>query len=112
MRTRSLGSIALVLLLTAAIGCNQSDAQSSSPPKDAAKAAPGAIKPLPITVAKAEAREVQRSVETVGSLLAWDDAQVRTEQPGTIARLLVDLGDAVARGQVVAEYDAASSTWR
>ena len=66
----------------------------------------GAIKPLPITVAKAEAREVQRSVETVGSLLAWDDAQVRTEQPGTIARLLVDLGDAVTRGQVLAEYDA------
>ena len=67
---------------------------------------PGAIKPLPITVAKAEAREVQRSVETVGSLLAWDDAQVRTEQPGTIARLLVDLGDSVTRGQVLAEYDA------
>ena len=75
-------------------------------PEGCRKAAPGAIKPLPITVAKAEAREVQRSVETVGSLLAWDDAQVRTEQPGTIARLLVDLGDAVARGQVLAEYDA------
>ena len=99
-------SIALVLLMIAATGCSQSDAQPSAPPKDAAKAASGAIKPLAITVAKAEAREVQRSVETVGSLLAWDDAQVRTELPGTIARLFVDLGDSVTRGQVLAEYDA------
>ena len=102
MRIPARGAVALVLLLTAATACSQSDAQPSPAPK----AAPGAIKPLPITVAKAEVREVQRSVETVGSLLAWDDAQVRTEQPGTIARLLVDLGDAVARGQVLAEYDA------
>jgi len=57
-------------------------------------------------VAKAEAREVQRAVETIGSVVAWDDVQVRTEQPGTIARLLVDLGDAVTRGKVLAEYDA------
>ena len=99
-------SIALVLLMIAATGCSQSDAQPSAPPKDAAKAASGAIKPLAITVAKAEVREVQRSVETVGSLLAWDDAQVRTELPGTIARLFVDLGDSVTRGQVLAEYDA------
>jgi RND family efflux transporter MFP subunit len=45
-------------------------------------------------------------VETIGSLVAWDDVQVRTEQPGTIARLLVDLGDPVSRGDVLAEYDA------
>ena len=122
-------SLGLLAMLTAA--CNQSDAQStrSQPPapasaaeaprsapasdqriaqaqKDKPKAEPPAVKPLPITVAKAEAREVQRSVETVGSLLAWDDVQVRTEQPGTIARLLVDLGDSVTKGQVLAEYDA------
>ena len=100
------GPLVLVLVLIAATGCSQSDAQSSAPPKDAAKATPGAIKPLLITVARAEVREVQRSVETVGSLLAWDDAQVRTELPGTIARLFVDLGDSVTRGQVLAEYDA------
>ena len=36
--------VALVLLLLiAATGCSQSDAQSSAPPKDAAKAAPGVI---------------------------------------------------------------------
>jgi len=106
MRVSASRVLALALLLIAGSACRQSDAQSPAPPRDAAKAAPGAIKPLPINVAKAEAREVQRSVETVGSLLAWDDVQVRTEQPGTIARLSADLGDSVTRGQVLAEYDA------
>src|SRR4249919_2355855 len=103
MRIPVRGSIALLLFLIALTGRSQSDAQSSAPPKDAAKAAPGAIKPLPVTVAKAEARDVQRSVETVGILLAWDDVQVRTEQPGTIARLFADLGDSVVRGQMHAD---------
>jgi RND family efflux transporter MFP subunit len=108
MRIPTGGGITLALLVIAAIGCSKSDAQAPQPQaqKDAPKAAASAIKPLPITVAKAEAREVQRSVETVGSLLAWDDAQVRTEQPGMIARLLVDLGDSVTKGQILAEYDA------
>ncbi|PYP29703.1 MAG: efflux RND transporter periplasmic adaptor subunit, partial [Gemmatimonadetes bacterium] len=92
----------LAVLFLAFGACSKSDAQS--PPSQ--RAAPAAIKPLPITVAKAEAREVQRAVETIGSLLAWDDVQVKTEQPGTIARLLVDLGDPVTRGKVLAEYDA------
>ncbi len=106
MATPGRPAIALALLVLAAVACSKSDAQSPSAPKDAPKGAGGAIKPLPITVARAETREVQRAVETVGSLLAWDDVQVKTEQPGTIARLLVDLGDSVAKGQVLAEYDA------
>jgi len=94
--------LGLALLVLAMAACGKSDAQSSSSPRQPAPA----IKPLPITVAKAEPREVQRAVETIGSLVAWDDVQVRTEQPGTIARLLVDLGDTVSRGKVLAEYDA------
>jgi RND family efflux transporter MFP subunit len=92
----------LALLLLGFGACGRSDAQQSPSPRPV----PAAIKPLPITVARAEAREVQRAVETIGSVVAWDDVQVKTEQPGTIARLLVDLGDPVTRGKVLAEYDA------
>lgn len=99
---RRLGAVATLVLATlGGEGCGKSDAQS--PP--ATRGVPGAIKPIPITVTKAEAREVQRSVETVGSLIAWQDVQVKTEQPGTVARLLVDLGDPVTAGQILAEYD-------
>jgi RND family efflux transporter MFP subunit len=90
----------VVVAVLVAAACGKSDAQSP-PPKGAA-----AFKPLPITVAKAESRPVQRAVETVGSLVAWVETVVKTEQPGTIARLHVDLGDSVTPGKILAEYDA------
>ena len=95
-------SLLLSLLLVLSVSCGRSDAQNAAPPKGPARA----ITPLPITVARAETRAVQRSVETVGSLVPWHDVLVKTEQPGTIARLYADLGDAVAPGKVLAEYDA------
>jgi RND family efflux transporter MFP subunit len=101
MSSRARGACGLAILVLAQCACSKSDAQSPT----AQRAAPAAIKPVPITVAKAEPRQVQRAVETIGSLVAWDDVQVKTEQPGTIARLLVDLGDPVSRGKVLAEYD-------
>ena len=99
---RPLAVLALVAFTFATVtACSKSDAQAPAPPKGAA-----AIKPLPITVARAESRQVQRSVETVGSVVAWQETVVKTEQPGTIAKLLVDLGDAVTTGKILAEYDA------
>lgn len=87
----------LVLFLLA--GCGQSRAQ------DPKTTGPAQIKRFPVTVARAEARSVQRSVETVGSLLAWEEVQVKSELPGTLAGLAVDLGDRVTSGAVVAEFD-------
>lgn len=99
---RRLAVLALVALVFGAVtACSKSDAQAPASPKGAA-----AIKPLPITVARAESRPVQRTVETVGSVVAWQETVVKTEQPGTIAKLLVDLGDAVTPGKILAEYDA------
>jgi len=99
---RPLAVLAFVAFTFATVtACSKSDAQAPAPPKGAV-----AIKPLPITVARAESRQVQRSVETVGSVVAWQETVVKTEQPGTIAKLLVDLGDAVTTGKILAEYDA------
>jgi cobalt-zinc-cadmium efflux system membrane fusion protein len=63
------------------------------------------VRPIAVTTARAEARPVQRTVETSGSLLAADEVQAKSEQPGTIARLHADLGDRVAAGAVLADYD-------
>lgn len=96
---------ALVLLaLVAAAACNQSQAQN---PKSAGGDKPGttSLRAVAITVGRAEARRVQRSVETSGSLLAWDEVQAKSEQPGTIDRLRVDLGDRVTVGQILADYN-------
>jgi RND family efflux transporter MFP subunit len=93
---RALSFLALSLLLW---GCGQSQAQD--PKKGRAEP-----KPLPVTVTTVETRPVQRSVETVGSLLAWDESQVRVEINGRVDRLLADLGDRVKAGQVLVTLDA------
>jgi cobalt-zinc-cadmium efflux system membrane fusion protein len=96
--------------------CNRSQAQPSQPAPGKAEpgrpaagaagtAAPGTLRPIAVNVTPAQARAVQRTVETSGSVLAGDEVQARSEQPGIIARLHVDLGDRVAAGAVLAEYD-------
>ncbi len=73
----------------------------------AARPGAGAPEPAPlrITTAVVEGRSVQRSVDTVGSLLAWEEAVARSQISGTVVRLHVDLGDAVREGQPLADLD-------
>lgn len=94
---RNATRLLLSLVILAATACDRSQAQ---PPQTGAK-----LRPTAVTTARAEARAVQRAVETSGSLTAWDEVVTKSEQPGTIARLRVDLGDRVAAGAVLAEYD-------
>jgi RND family efflux transporter MFP subunit len=81
----------------------------SAQPRGAAPGRPGGSAPDPaplrITTAVAEGRSVQRSVDTVGSLLAWEEAVARSQIQGTVVRLHADLGDAVREGQPLADLD-------
>lgn len=88
----------LVLFLA---GCG-GEKTSALPKKGERPAAPP---PLAITVAPVQTRTVQRTVETTGSLLAWEEVALNTAVAGRAARLLVDLGDRVKAGQVLAELD-------
>lgn len=88
----------LLLGLAGLAGCGREDVA-------AAKSAPAAPRAFSITTARVEARDVDRVVETTGSLLAWQEVTLNTAVPGTVAKLLVDLGDRVNAGQVVAELD-------
>jgi RND family efflux transporter MFP subunit len=65
----------------------------------------GAPAALRVTTAVVEGRPVQRSVDTVGSLLAWEEAVARSQIQGTILRLHADLGDAVREGQPLVDLD-------
>lgn len=92
---------ALLLSAALAIGGCKGDPSSAVDPKRAAPPARAAA----VTLAPVEARPVERTVDATGSLLAWEEAVLNTSVPGTIARLLVDLGDPVRAGQMVAELD-------
>ena len=96
--------VALVVAIALALaGCNRSQAEAPASPKR--ESATPAIRAVPITVGHAESRPVQRTVETSGSLLAWEEVVAKSEQTGTILRLRADLGDRVTAGQVLADYD-------
>jgi RND family efflux transporter MFP subunit len=92
--------LTLALLLAA---CGQSS-QARSERREAAGGT--AERPaLRVSTATVEARAVQRSVETVGSLLAWDEVVAKSQATGTVVRLYADLGDTVRAGQPLAELD-------
>lgn len=100
---RRLAALAVLVILAVA-GCG---GEGAGVPAAKATAAPES---LTVTAATVEARDVERAVETTGSLLAWEEMTVSTAVPGTIARLLVDLGDRVRAGQVVAELETREYT--
>jgi RND family efflux transporter MFP subunit len=108
--TRLLSALVLPALLAAA-ACNRSQADTGkATAAPGTPAAPGTaaaptFRPIPVNVTPAQSRPVQRTVETSGSVLAGDEVQAKSEQPGTIARLRVDLGDRVTAGAVLADYD-------
>ncbi|GIU72959.1 MAG: hypothetical protein KatS3mg004_0046 [Bryobacteraceae bacterium] len=61
--------------------------------------------PVAVRTAVAQQRTVERSIMVTGSLLADDTTTVSCEVPGRVARLHFDFGQAVRRGQVMAELD-------
>jgi HlyD family secretion protein len=60
---------------------------------------------MTITAAPVATREVRRTVEMVGTLTGWEEVTVSNEDPGTIEKILVDLGDKVKKGQRLILFD-------
>jgi RND family efflux transporter MFP subunit len=98
--------LVLSVLLAAVSGCT-----SSSPQPEAANgsvqaantaSAGGAIA---VQSVKVEARELQRTVEAVGSLDPNEEVTVSNQVEGLVSKVFVDLGDSVKAGQVLAQLD-------
>ena len=87
---------ALFVVLLA--GCGQKKVDSSN----MAKRAPDSIA---VRVSKSEARTVERSVMATGSLLADETVTVSSEVAGRVTRILVDFGQSVKQGAVIAQLD-------
>jgi RND family efflux transporter MFP subunit len=90
MLTPRVASLALVLALTAA--CNK------QAPVEAKQDRSG---PIGVTTAKVTTRQVQRSVEGIGSLFPYDEAIISAEIDGRVDQVNVDLGDIVKEGQIM-----------
>jgi RND family efflux transporter MFP subunit len=90
----------LALALAAAAGCaKQPD------PKVAEAASQKAPEPLPITASKAELRKIDRVISVTGSLNPDETVTINSEVIGKVTAIKFDFGQAVRKGDVLAEID-------
>jgi RND family efflux transporter MFP subunit len=73
--------------------------------KKEVSAAPKAVQPIAVKTALAEARTVEKSIMVTGSLQPDEITVVSSEVPGRIATLKADFGQAVRKGEIVAQID-------
>jgi multidrug efflux pump subunit AcrA (membrane-fusion protein) len=94
----ALGLIAAAAwLLMGGHGGHAKETEASAAPREAA--------PVVVTVARAESRELQRSVQVVGSLYGRDEISVAAKVSGRVIALHHDIGDTVRPGDVLLEID-------
>ncbi|MCR4286520.1 MAG: efflux RND transporter periplasmic adaptor subunit, partial [Deltaproteobacteria bacterium] len=89
-----------ILLLAFASACSKGKTENG-----AETGAPPQVLSVSALMAKAEARAIERTVETTGTLDASEEALVGSEAAGTVEKLFVDLGDRVEAGDVMAIVD-------
>ncbi len=92
--------VLLLLVLTLTAGCSASNPEAA----ESAQGAP-ANPPVGIDTAQAELRELARSVEAVGTLDPNEEVTVSNQVEAPVNKVLVDLGDAVRKGDILAELD-------
>ena len=62
-------------------------------------------KVVPVTVAVAEKRTLESTIEVVGTLKGWEDVKVGAEKSGRIVKVLHDVGDRVKPGEAIVELE-------
>lgn len=100
MRTRKHLMAALALLAASTLAACGTDASGE-------EAAPPAAQPVPIRTAPVAEEEVAEPIAATGTLAAEQEAALGFKVGGVIARILVDEGQPVARGQTLALLDPA-----
>jgi RND family efflux transporter MFP subunit len=95
--------LGLTLLASAGLaGCGEHGGEKSM-------VASTVVKPIPITVADVKQQEVERTVEVVGSLRAWEQVTVGSKREGRVVKVFHDLGDKVKPGELLVTMDTADA---
>ena len=82
-------------------GCQRSETSASTTPADGK----AAVQTPTINVIRATARDVSATVQATGSFVAHDSSDVAPNEAGIIVATLVNVGDFVQPGQVIARLD-------
>ena len=99
-------AVAIVAVLVSACG-------GSPPPAEAAELAAGtAGRPIDVTVAAVQERDVPLRIQATGAFVADEESDVAPETSGLVAATPVDVGDRVAAGAVIARLSTADAELR
>lgn len=101
-RSRFAGlSAALIITSSFALaGCGSSSATAEAAPETKA-----AVTAIDVPVVTATTGDIESALEISGTLAARSRIAVKAKLPGTLERVLVDIGDAVSIGQTIATID-------
>jgi RND family efflux transporter MFP subunit len=91
----------IVLIAAGLAACQHSETSASSGPA----AGKAAVQTPTVATIRATAREVSATVQATGSFVAHDTSDVAPNEAGIIVTTLVDVGDIVQQGQVIARLD-------
>lgn len=95
--SRAAGTIAALASTTMLLLCAACSRGTTGKPVDAA----ALDRPLSVRAVSVEVRQIQRTVEAVGSLFAYEEVTVSSEVDGKVDQVLVDVGDHVTSGQPI-----------
>jgi HlyD family secretion protein len=102
IRQSSVLTVAIILSSSLfAAACGSSSTTAEAAPETSAPAATV----VDVSVVKAVAGPIESSLEISGTLAPRSRVAVKPKLPGTIDRILVDIGDAVSMGQTIATID-------
>jgi RND family efflux transporter MFP subunit len=99
--TRTYSLLFILLLAIFATGCGK----SQQTPGKAEASTTKAPDPITIQVAKAETRRIERAISVTGSLLPDETVTVNSELIGRVLSIRADFGQAVKKGDILAELD-------
>jgi len=100
MNTHKLASIALVAIFaTAASGCGTGEASVASVNENSLPA------PLPVRVTTPETMDIYAAYKTAAAIAAEEQAPILARVAGQVVEILVEEGDMVRKGQILARLD-------
>jgi RND family efflux transporter MFP subunit len=103
LRARFWVLLPALLLAVAAAGCGNDSASAAAE----SPAAPPLAPLMDVAVVRASTGTVESALEISGTLAAKSRVGIKPKLPGRLERVLVDVGDRVSEGQVVATIDRA-----
>ncbi len=97
------GPLVTLLLVGAIAGCSSGNGAEGA---SAGNARGGGPRIVPVAAAEAQPRDLARTVTVSGPLEPIRSVEVNSQASGTVLRVLVEEGDRVAAGALMAELDA------